>query len=73
MKYKCSFSLQPLVINPTFLFPLYFIQGEGSVRGAFLNIYAISEGWKTENGKGVCTRAASCVQTVGGFSADNLL
>ena len=33
--------LHPLVIIPTFLFPLYFIQGEVFVTGTLLHIYAI--------------------------------
>ena len=67
------FSLHPLVINPTFLFRVYFIRGGCLVMGAFLYIYAMPEGWNTENGKGVCTRVASRVHTVGGVSSDILL
>ena len=67
------FSLHPLVINPTFLFRVYFIRGRHIVKGAFLYIYAIPEGRNTENGKTVCTRVASRVHTVGGVSSDILL
>ena len=31
--------LHPLVINPTFLFPLYFIKVGGCLTGSFLHIY----------------------------------
>ena len=66
-------SLHPAVTNPEFLFPLYFIRGGYLVTGTFSHIYAMPEGWNTENGKGVCTRVASRVHTVGGVSSDTLL
>jgi len=65
--------LHPTVINPTFLFPLCFIRRQRSVTGTFLYIYTMYKGQKTENLKGVCTRAASHVHTVGGVSSDTLL
>ena len=55
------------------LFSLYFIRGGYLVTGTFSHIYAMPEGWNTENGKGVCTRVASRVHTVGGVSSDILL
>ena len=66
-------SLHPAVTNPEFLFPLYFIRGGYLVTGTFSHIYAMPEGRNTENGKGVCTRVASRVHTVGGVSSDILL
>ncbi len=38
-----------------------------------MHIYTMYKGWKAEDGKGVCTRAASRVHTVGGVSSDTLL
>ena len=38
-----------------------------------MHIYTMYKGWKVEDGKGVCTRAASRVHTVGGVSSDILL
>ena len=35
----CRFPLHPLVIIPTFLIPLYFIQVGGGTTGSFLHIY----------------------------------
>ena len=69
----CRFPLHPLVIIHDSLFPFYFISGEGFVTGLFLYIYAMSEGRKTEDGKFVCTSAASRVHTVGRVSSDTLL
>ena len=66
-------SLHPLVIIPTFLFPLYFIRRERFVTGRFLYIYTMHKGRKTGDGKGVCTRVANRVHTVGGVSSDTVL
>ena len=66
-------SLHSLVIIPTSLFPLYFIRRERFVTGRFLYIYTMYKGRKTGDGKGVCTRVASCVHTIGGVSSDILL
>ena len=57
--------LHQSVINPTFLFSLYFIRGKLFVTGTFLYIYTIHKGRKNENGKYVCTSVASRVHTVG--------
>ena len=38
-----------------------------------MHIYTMYKGQKTENGKGVCTRAANRVHTVSGVSSDTLL
>ena len=43
------------------------------MRGGFLHIYAISEVWKVESKKCVCTRAADRVHTLGRVSSDTLL
>jgi len=71
--YICRFPLHPLVIIPTFLFPLYFIRRERFVTGGFMHIYTMHKGRKTENGKSVCTRATDRVHTVGRVSSDTLL
>ena len=43
------------------------------MRGGFMYIYTMYKGRKTETGKGVCTRAADRVHTVGRVSSDTLL
>ena len=65
--------LHPLVIILTFLLHFYFIRGEKLAMGTFLYIYAMCKGRKSGNGKGMCTRAADRVHTVGGVSSDTLL
>ena len=69
----CRFPLHLTVIIPTFLFPLYFIRRERFVTGRFLHIHTMHKGRKTGDGKGVFTRVASRVHTVGGVSSDTLL
>ncbi len=66
-------SLHQLVINPAFLFPLYFIRGQHSITGRFLYIYAIHKGWESETQPGVCTSATDRVHTISGVSSDILL
>ena len=65
--------LHPLVIISTFLFLLYFIKGQCFMRCGFMHIYTMYKGQKARDGKGVCTRAANRVHTVGGVSSDTLL
>ena len=43
------------------------------MRCGFMHIYTMYKGQKARDGKGVCTRAANRVHTVGGVSSDTLL
>ena len=67
------FLLHHSVTNPTFLFLLYFIKGQCFMRCGFMHIYTMYKGQKARDGKGVCTRTADRVHTVGWVSSDTML